>query len=289
MTAAWTARVVHRGLGFGEAPRWHAERLWFSDFYRHGVYSLGPDGERLELPVANQPSGLGWQPDGTLLVVSMTDHRVLAVAPTGRVSEHADLTEYCGYWANDLVVGRDGTAYVGNFGLDLDAWIADPDRGLLASTNLVVLAPGGEVAQVVDGLVFPNGAVLSEDGRTLVVAETMARRLTAFDVAADGTLWGRRVFAEVPHAFPDGICLDANGDVWVATAIRPEVLRVREGGEVTGRVATSKVAYACVLGGAARRTLHVMTAPTSTASVASGTREGCIEAVDVDVPGAGIP
>ncbi len=290
MTAPrWRAEVVHEGLSFGEAPRWHEGRLWFSDFYRHGVFSLGDDGEREELTVAAQPSGLGWQPDGTLLVVSMTDHRVLAVASSGEVREHVDLTAHCGYWLNDLTVARDGTAYVGNFGFDLDGWLADEDRGEMSTANLVVLAPDGGVRQVVADLSFPNGMVLTPDGRTLVVAETMARRLSAFDVGADGALSSRRVFAEVPRSFPDGICLDDRGEVWLATAIRPEVLRVREGGEVTGVVETSRTAFACMLGGPDRQTLYVMTAPTSTAHVAAEGRDACIEAVRVDVAGAGLP
>lgn len=284
-----TATVVHEGLSFGEAPRWHEGRLWFSDFYRHGVYSLGVDGERCELAVDGQPSGLGWQPDGTLLVVSMTDHRVLAWRGTGAPRQHADLSAHCGYWANDLTVGADGTAYAGNFGFDLDAWLQDPDRGPMRTANVVVLAPDGTIRQVVPDLSFPNGMVQSDDGRTLVVAETMAQRLTAFDVADDGTLSGRRTFAELRGSFPDGICLDARGDVWVATAIRPELLRVREGGEVTGRVATSRTAFACMLGGEDRTTLFALTAPTSTASIASGRLDGLVESAVVDVAGAGRP
>ena len=125
MPTTYTAKVRHTGLSFGEAPRWHGGRLWYSDFYRHGVFSLGDDGERLELTVATQPSGLGWQPDGTLLVVSMTDHVVLAVGADGVARPHADISEYCGYWANDMVVAADGTAYVGNFGFDLDTWVEE--------------------------------------------------------------------------------------------------------------------------------------------------------------------
>jgi sugar lactone lactonase YvrE len=291
----YTAAVRHEGLSFGEAPRWHEGRLWYSDFYRHGVFSLGSDGERLELEVPTQPSGLGWRDGGTLLVVSMTDQRVLAVAPDGTTSLLADVAEHCGYWANDMVVAADGTAYVGNFGFDFDAWVeglASRPQGAEIpappTAALVVLAPDGAVRQVVEGLSFPNGAVLSDDGRTLVVAETLGRRLTAFDVATDGTLSARRTFAEV-DGFPDGICLDAEGQVWFANAIAPECLRVAEGGELTARVTTTQVSFACMLGGEDRRTLFAMTAPVSTATKVSVARDGKVEAALVDVPGAGRP
>jgi sugar lactone lactonase YvrE len=290
VTTTYDAKVVHTGLSFGEAPRWHDGRLWYSDFYRHGVFSLGADGERLELSVETQPSGLGWQPDGTLLVVSMTDTTVLAVAPDGTVRVHADISAYCGFWANDLVVGADGTAYVGNFGFDLDAWLAAGMTTEPTATNVVVLAPDGAVRQVVGDILFPNGTVLSPDGRTLIVAETLASRLVAFDVADDGTLSNRRTFAQLEGAvYPDGICLDAEGQIWIATAFTPECLRIAEGGEVTARVTTEKTTFACMLGGDDRSTLYLVTAPTSNHELAASARDGQIEAVVVDVPGAGRP
>jgi sugar lactone lactonase YvrE len=290
MTTTYDATVRHTGLAFGESPRWHAGRLWFSDFYRHGVFSLGDDGERAELTVEGQPSGFGWQPDGTMLVVSMIDRRVLAVTPDGETRVHADIAGYCGYWANDMAVGPDGTAYVGNFGFDLDTWMDDGTPTPPSATNLVVLAPDGAVRQVVDDVLFPNGTVLTEDGRTLILAETLARRLTAFDVAADGTLHDRRVFAELKGpVFPDGICLDAEGQVWVATAHSPECLRIAEGGEVTAKVVTQKTTYACMLGGDNRTTLFVITAPTSHRGIARTTLDGQIESVEVEVRGAGYP
>jgi len=295
MATTYDATVAHGGLCFGEVPRWHGGRLWFCDFYRHGIFSLGDDGERREHTIDSQPSGLGWRDDGTLLVVSMTDHKVLAIDRDGAVREHADIAEHCGYWANDMVVAPNGTAYVGNFGFDFDAWFQIHGiPGLLGespipSTNLVVLAPDGSVAQVVPDLTFPNGMVLDDDLRTLIVAETLASRLSAFDVASDGTLSNRRVFAQLSLVFPDGICLDAEGQVWVANAASPECVRVAEGGEVTARVATSQPAYACMLGGAERTTLHVMTAPTSMAEDLIGTHDGKVEVAEVAVRGAGLP
>ena len=295
MVTTYDATVAHTGLSFGEAPRWHDGRLWFSDFYRHGIFSLGDDGERLEHAVPTQPSGLGWRQDGTLLAVSMTDCAVLAISPDGESRRHADLAAHCGYWANDMVVARDGTAYTGNFGFALDDWIAEHGVGALLeepgppTTNLIVVAADGSIRQVVPDMAFPNGMVLTEDGRTLIVAETFRRRLSAFDVADDGSVSGRRVFAQLELVFPDGICLDADGQVWVANAAARECLRVREGGEVTARLATNLTSFACMLGGEDRRTLFAITAPRSTASVVALVREGQIESCVVDVPGAGLP
>jgi sugar lactone lactonase YvrE len=295
MTTTYATAVLHRGLMFGEAPRWHEGRLWFSDFHRHGVFSLGDDGERLEHALDAQPSGLGWQPDGTLLVVSMTDHRVLAVAPDGTVTTHADLSAHARFLSNDMVVASDGSAYVGNFGYDIDAFLDEHGvRGVLASpgpptTTVVSIAPDGSVRQVVDDLSFPNGMVLADDGATLIVAETTRFRLTAFAVARDGALTDRRVFAQLDRVFADGICLDAEGQVWVANASGHECLRVKDGGEVTARVETQANSYACMLGGDDRRTLYVMTAPSSVADVVTVTHDAQVEVALVDVPGAGLP
>ena len=297
MPTTFDATVRHTGLTFGESPRWHDGRLWFSDFFRHGVFSLGDDGERLEHTVATQPSGLGWTDDGSMLVVSMIDKKLLAIDADGAVREHADVSEYCGYWANDMVVAPDGTAYVGNFGFDFDAWFAEHGiQGFFETpgpptTNIVVVAPDGAIRQVVAEMAFPNGMVLTEDGATLIAAETMGQRLTAFDVATDGTLSNRRVFAQFQLVFPDGICLDAEGQVWIANAASPECLRIAEGGEVTAKLVTSQPSYACMLGGEDGCTLFAMTAPTSTASALSGELRGqaSVEAAIVEVPGAGHP
>ncbi len=290
-------RVIHDGLAFGEAPRWHEGRLWFSDFYRHGIFSLTGDGrdERREFTVPGQPSGLGWAPDGALLAVSMTDQRLLRLGP-GRadVSVVTDLRPYCGFWANDLVVSHEGYAYVGNFGFDLDQRLAElGPAGLIdpppPTANLVVVDPRGRVAQVVSGLAFPNGAVITPDGSTLVLAETMAARLSAFTIAADGTLHDRREWAALPRVAPDGICLDEEGQIWVANARAAECLRVREGGEISARVATTHTAYACALGGPERRTLYVMSAPSSNRFTIGSSTRATIESCRVDVPGAGLP
>lgn len=297
MVTTYTTTVRHTGLAFGEGPRWHDGRLWYSDFFRHGVFSLGDDGERLEVGVHGQPSGLGWRADGTLLIVSMTDQVILAVGADGVPRAYADVSEHCGYWANDMVVAADGTAYVANFGFDIDRWLeqlADPPpegepRCSPRTTALIVVDPDGSVLQVAGDLKFPNGMVLTEDGRTLVVAETTGGQLSAFDVATDGKLANHRVFATLQGVAPDGICLDREGQVWVANAMAPQCLRVAEGGEVTATVTTQKNCYACMLGGEDRTTLYLMTAPTSTPKLASAARDGQVESVEVAVPGAGRP
>jgi sugar lactone lactonase YvrE len=292
-TTTYEATVVHSGLSFGESPRWHDGRLWFSDFYRHGIFSLGDDGERREHTVETQPSGLGWREDGTLLAVSMTDCTVLAIDPDGTQRRHADLAAHCGYWTNEMAVAADGTAYVGNFGFNLEAWFeelgAEARFWKAPTTNLIVVGPDGTIIQLVPEIAFPNGTVLTPDGSRLILAETMGRRLTAFDVAADGTLSNRREFAELNGVAPDGICLDADGQVWVANAMGPECVRVAEGGEVTARMTTSQTAFACMLGGDDRRTLFAMTAPTSSTKEAATSHAGLIESARVAVPGAGRP
>lgn len=269
------------GLGFPEGPRWHGGRLWFSDFHDRRVRTLTPDGDLTTvLDLDDSPSGLGWTPDGTLLVVSMQRRLLLEVAG-GDPTTRADLTAHTRFRANDMVVDAAGRAYVSSFGFDLV-------RGASVEPTVLVRAdPDGSVTVVAEDVVFPNGMVLSPDGRTLVVAETYGARLTAFDVAADGSLSGRRVFAETPGIAPDGICLDAEGDVWVATARTPEVVRVREGGAITGRVAvgSGSLSYACALGGDDGRTLFVCTAPSW---AEGGPRAGRIEVAPVDVAGAGM-
>lgn len=290
-----TSRVLRAGLGFGEAPRWHEDRLWYSDFYRRAVYSLDAEGldERLEHEVAGQPSGLGWLADGDLLCVSMTDHRVLRFNGT-TMTTFADVSQYCGFWSNDLVTSETGYSYVGDFGFDLDTLLAQVGvEGLLASppptTNLVVLDPDGRVHQVVRDMAFPNGSVITPDGRTLIVGETMAFRLSAFDIADDGTLSNRRVWAKLDFVATDGMCLDAHNQIWLANALTNQCLRVSEGGAITGDVTTSQTAFACMLGGDDGCTLFIMCAPTSDRFKIANQRLGTIEVARVHCAGAGRP
>ena len=267
-----SSTVLLEGLAFGEAPRWRDGRLWFSDFYRHAVYTVGPDGHEAHVvDVPGQPSGLGWLPDGRLLVVSMTDRRVLRQEADGTLVEHADLSSVATFHANDMLVDGEGRAYVGNFGYDLHGDIAARDiPSILADESagqatLARVDPDGSVTAAASDLRFPNGMVLLDGGRTLVVAETLRLRLSAYDVAGDGSLSGHRVWADLSGALvpPDGICADTDGTVWVANALGPVVVRVAEGGEVVDSVTTTQNAYACALGGTDGRTLFAMTAPSS--------------------------
>jgi sugar lactone lactonase YvrE len=291
----YTAALVREGLGFGEAPRWHNGRLWYSDFYRHGIFSMEADGsdEVLEHGVTNQPSGIGWLPNGDLLTVSMTDMKVLRFHE-GAVTTFADISDYCGFWANDMTVSPRGHSYVGNFGFDLDGLLAELGvEKFLAlthpTTNLVVLDEEGNVIQVEPDMAFPNGMVITPDGATLIVSETFASRLSAFDIGTDGTLTNRRVWAPLDSAASDGMCLDAEGQVWFANAVSRQCVRVREGGEVTATVDCTKRAFACMLGGADRQTLFVMTGGSSDRFEIADKTESCIESVHVDVAGAGTP
>jgi sugar lactone lactonase YvrE len=275
------------GLYFGEDPRWHDGRLFLSDFYRHAVLTVDADGTVEEvLAVPEQPSGLGWLPDGRLLVVSMKDRRVLRREPDGTVVEHADLSHLATWHCNDMLVDDAGRAYVGNFGFDLDELERSGGTTVQAcNTVLARVDPDSSTHVAADDMAFPNGMAITPDGSTLIVAESMGMRLTAFDHdAGDGTLTNRRVWAETAGRFPDGICLDAAGCVWIASAAKPECVRYAEGGEVLDVVETSQPCYACALGGDDGRTLFCITAPTSNADVASAAPNGRIEVATVDVP-----
>ena len=280
--------TVADGLAFGEGPRWHDGSFWLSDMHGHRVLRLGDDGELITvLGVPAQPSGLGWLPGGDLLVVSMTDRRVLRVDSDGVATTHADLTSLAPFHCNDMVVNGDGRAYVGNFGFDLYATGATP-----VTTTLVLVEPDGMARVAADDIRFPNGSVITPDGATLIVGESFGQCLTAFDVAADGSLSNRRLWAQLEQgAAPDGICLDADGAIWVASPVSHAVLRVTEGGAVVERVPVEgkRQAFACMLGGPDRRTLYVLTASTSVAAKCQARRDGRVETVVVDVPGAGWP
>jgi sugar lactone lactonase YvrE len=281
--------TVAEGLAFGEGPRWHDGALWLSDMHGHRVHRVEADGTLTTvLEVPRQPSGLGWLPGGDLLVVSMVDRRVLRVDSDGAVTTHADLMELAPWHCNDMVVDGRGFAYVGNFGFDLYAeGAADTPK----PTTIVVVEPDGSARVAADNVRFPNGTVITPDGHTLIVGESFGGCLTAFDIAGDGTLTNRRLWAQLTDAVPDGICLDASGAVWVASPISHEALRVAEGGEVLERVPVEgkRQAFACMLGGPDGRTLYVLTASTSVAEKCKERRDGRVEAVEVDVPGAGWP
>jgi sugar lactone lactonase YvrE len=272
------------GLAFAEAPRWHDGALWFSDFFLQQVLRVDAQGRcevMAELP--NQPSGLGWAPDGRLLVVSMLDHRLMRLDPGGLVTV-AELGAFATGPCNDMVVDARGGAYIGNFGFDL---FAEPV--VRRSAALVYVAPDGMARIVAEGLEFPNGAVITPDGRTLIVAETWGRRLSAFRIAADGSLHDRRVWAALDKLAPDGICLDAEGAVWVASPRGNEFVRVREGGLITERIACAQQAIACALGGVDGKRLFMIGGKVQAREPSLAERAGRITWVDVAVPAAASP
>lgn len=288
--------LVLDGIWFGEGPRWHGGELWFSDMYGHEVRALTPGGAvRTVVEVPGRPSGLGWLPDGRLLVVSMVDRRLLRLDPGGLV-EHADLSSVATFHLNDMVVDAQGRAYVGNFGFDLDSALHERGIGSVledhTAATMVRVDPDGSTHPVAGDLHFPNGTVITPDGRTLIVAETLGTRLTAFTIAEDGSLQDRRVWADLGFRAPDGICLNADGHVWVANPLAPECMLVAEsaeGGDIIDVIETDQPCFACMLGGEDRRTLYLLTAASSVATVVSASRTGHLLAATVEVPGAGWP
>ncbi|HET6727995.1 MAG TPA: SMP-30/gluconolactonase/LRE family protein [Jiangellaceae bacterium] len=275
--------VLAQGFGFVEGPRWHDGRLFFSDMGSKQVLTVDLGGEVEEVCVVEgRPSGIGWLPDGRMLVVSISDRRIVRLEPDGGLAEHADISGLASAPCNDMVVDGRGNAYVGNPGYDMRNPPSPPP-----AAELVLVRPDGS-AEVVDrSVMFPNGSAVTPDGRTLIVAETMGGRLSAFDIGEDGTLSNRRTYADLPGRSPDGIALDAEGAVWVADATGTACVRVREGGEITDVVDTGRGCFACALGGPDRTTLFLLTGE-GFSGEAIRKRTGAIETVEVAVPGAGL-
>ena len=291
---AQAPRMLCDGIYFGEGPRWHEGRLWFSDFYAHAVKSTSLAGDlRTEIELDDRPSGLGWAPDGSMLIVSMTRRQLLRRETDGKIAVHADLGGIADFHCNDMVVDAAGRAYVGNFGFDLDAALgARGVESVLADhgkAKLACVAPDGSVSVAAEDLSFPNGTVITPDGKTLILGETLGARLTAFDIGPDGALSNRRVWASTGPRVPDGICLDANGAVWIANPIAPECALIAEGGEVLKVIETGMPCYACMLGGEDGRTLFMLTAPSSISEEAAKAPGGQVMIAEVDTPRAGRP
>jgi sugar lactone lactonase YvrE len=286
-----TAEPFLSGLYFGECPRWRDGRLWYSDFFDHAVFSVSPEGERrIEVEFDGEPAGLGWLPDGRLLINSRLDRAVFRREHDGTLVRHGDLTPWATWHANDMVVASNGQAYAGNFGFDLDGlYDGTVEPSAIASTSLVRVDPDGTSCEAAADIAFPNGTVLADDERTLIIAESMGQQLSAFDRQPDGSLTGRRVWAALPGIAPDGICLCADGTVWVANAMGSECVRVAEGGDIVERVVTSQGCFACMLGGDDRLTLYLVTAASSDAAKARAERNGALEQIRTTVPGAGLP
>jgi sugar lactone lactonase YvrE len=292
--------TLFEGGNYFECPRWHDGRWWAVDFYRYGVFTYDADGkEELVLEVEAQPSGLGWMPDGDLLVVSMKDRRVLRRAADGTVTEHADVLELTTGHLNDMIVDRQGRAYAGSFGFDLMG------GGQPETASIVRIDPDGSASIAAEDLWFPNGTVITDDG-TLIVAETFGARFTAFTIADDGALTDRRIWAQVEPTperadietmlgavtfAPDGCTLDAEGHIWAANALAGAMTRVAPGGEIVEEIAMPDGlgVFACQLGGEDGRTLVACAAPDFHEEPRKAATEAVLLSTTVDVPHAGLP
>jgi sugar lactone lactonase YvrE len=294
-------QTLVEGGAFFESPRWHDGRWWVADFYRHLVLTVDSGGGVREvMTVEGQPSGMGWMPDGSLLVVSMRDRRVLRRLPDGSVTVHADAGEHCGGHLNDMVVDRRGRAYAGNFGFDLMAG-ADP-----APAALIRIDPDGTASVAAEDLLFPNGSVITPDGGTLIVGETAGSRYTAFTIEPDGSLSGRRTWAQVAPApelttfaetlarlrfGPDGCALDAEGHIWCADEVGGRCVRLAPGGAIVEEIAVpgGLGCFACMLGGDDGRSLLICAAPDFAEANRAAEHEAVLLTTSVDVPHAGLP
>jgi sugar lactone lactonase YvrE len=282
------AQTLLTGIAFGESPRWHNDRLWFSDWGAQEVVAVDLEGNsevivRVGFPAF--PMCIDWLADGRLLIVSARDGLLLRREPDGSLVTHADLSGLSakGHPWNEIVVDGRGNAYINNQGFEFPG-------GEFAPGTIALLTPDGVARQVADGIAFPNGMAVTPDNQTLIVAESYGNKLTAFEIAADGGLSSRRVWADLDVGVPDGICLDAEGAVWYADVPNKRCVRVREGGEVLQRVDLDRGCFACMLGGVDRRTLFlVATEWRGTEHMAEGARTGQVLTVAAPAPGAGWP
>src|SRR3954454_12733059 len=291
---------LFEGGAYFECPRWHDGRWWASDFYRYAVFTYDDAGrEETVVEVEGQPSGLGGPPGGALLVVSMKDRRVLRRAGDGGVGVHADVSELTTGHLNDMVVDRQGRAYAGNFGFDLMG------GGHAAPATVVRVDPDGRAVVAAEDLWFPNGSMITDDG-TLIVAETMAARLTAFTIRPDGELAERRVWGQIEPApepgdtaamfgaisfAPDGCALDAEGHVWAANALGGPLSRIAPGGEIVAELALPEglIVVACGLGGEDGRTLMACAAPDFHEDARKAAREAVLLSTRAGVGRAALP
>ena len=300
-------KLIAENLYFSEGPRWHENKLWFSDFYQHAVFNIEENGTPNKVvDIPNQPSGLGWMPDGSMLIVSMLDRKVMKYRE-GHLSVHADLSQITAFRCNDMVVDANGNAYVGNFGSIFHAKNIKPTCLIFVNTN-------GDAKIIERNLDFPNGTVITPDGKKMIIGETYGGKLTSFDISSDGSLSNRKVWAQMmpksyylltkivralkipvkegsatPYPVPDGICLDSNNGIWVASPTTSEVIRYTQGGVVSKRISTPDRAYACMLGGKEGNTLFVSTAKASDPEIASKEKNGKIYSIEVDYAHAGRP
>ncbi len=278
-------RVVAEGIAFGESPRWHDGRLWVADWMAQELLVVGDDGKvEVAVRVPSFPFCIDWSSDGRLLVVAGSDRALLKLGLDGELVTFADLKGLCDRPWNEIVVDGRGNAYVNCIGFDMMGG-EDPGPGIVA-----LVTPDGHARQVADGVMFPNGMVVTPDNSTLIVAESYGNQLTAFDIAPDGGLSNRRVWAEVGEHAPDGLCMDAEGAVWYADVGHRCCVRVRDGGDVLEQVDLDRGCFSCTLGGPAGTTLYMVTMEWGgTEGVGEGARTGQVVAFEASAPRAGWP
>lgn len=268
-------RLIASNFKFLEAPKWQGERLWVSDVFDHKVHALSEEGDiKLTLGIVNRPSGLGFLSDGSLIIVSAKDSKLLRYR-NGQLDEYADLSYHAKGWLNDFAVDAVDRIYVGDFGYDFVS--GEPRK----TTSLHRVDPNGSITEVARDVDFPNGSVFINGGKTLLVAETWEGRITAFNVDSRGALSGRRVFAELGNRQPDGICADVGDAVWAGIYNTGEFVRVKDGGEVTHRVQFAGSGISCTIGGPDGHTLFLTAYLGTEADMAAGKRASAIYAVDL--------
>ena len=272
------------GLVFPESPRWHDDHLWFSDWGAHAVIALDLDGKSEVIArVPSFPMCIDRLPDGRLLIVSASDGLLLSREPDGSLATYADLTDLADHKWNDIVVDGRGNAYVNNIGFDFPG-------GEFAPGILALVTPEGSARKVAEGVAFPNGMVVTQDNSTLILAESYGNKLTAFDIAADGSLSNRRLWADLQEGAPDGICLDAENAVWYGDVPNKRCVRVREGGEVLQTIHLDRGCFACALGGVDKKTLFLTANDwRGPANTTDGAQNGQVLTAEAPAPGAGWP
>ena len=276
--------ILLTGIAFGESPRWHDNRLWFCDWLAYEIIAVDPAGNRevvVKVPYETFPFSIDWLPDGRLIIVS-SDHKqpLLRQEANGSLVSHADLSGLKFQGWNEIAIDGRGNIYINSAGFDLRAG-EKPTPG-----NIDLIAADGSVRNVAGKVMFPNGMVVTTDDSTLIVAESYANKLSAFDIGADGTLSNQRVWADLGEDNPDGICLDAEGAIWYADVPHQHCTRVREGGEILQRIDLDRGGFACALGGEDKKTLFMMTMQWGgTSSIGQGERTGQVVTARVEVPG----
>jgi sugar lactone lactonase YvrE len=277
-------QTLMTGLAMGESPRWHEDRLWFSDWGAHEIVTVDLKGNsKVEVRVPfSLPFSIDWLPDGRLLIVSGREGLLLRQEPNGSLVCYADLRGLADKGWNEIVVDGRGNAYINGGG----------PGGPLAPGIIALVTPDAPARQVADGIAFPNGMAVTPDNSTLIIAESYGKRLTAFDIAADGSLSNRRVWADLDGGVPDGICLDAENAVWYGDVPNKRCVRVREGGEVLQTIELDRGCFACMLGGVDKRTLFLIATEwrgMEHIPDVAGARTGLVLTIDAPAPGVGWP